>query len=213
MLRFADLARELDLAIALTYLEQRPEGPPRNALTVFDRRGRAALHYAKVHLGPWNPPDSACAAGDALPVAALDTRSGSPRVGAMICFDREFPETARVLALAGAELVLVPNACPLARDPEIGDVRTAQLRARAFENLLPMATANYAAPQEDGHSLAVGPDGGVLVQAGEAEEIVLAEIDLDAARRFREREAGRDAARRPELYGPISSPGGGARGS
>ena len=48
----------------------------------------------------------------------------------MICFDREFPESARILMLKGAEIILVPNACPM----EIN--RISQLRARAFENML-----------------------------------------------------------------------------
>ena len=67
----------------------------------------------------------------------LDTAVGPVRVGAMICFDREFPESARILMLNGAELILVPNACPM----EIN--RLAQLRARAYENMTAIATCNY----------------------------------------------------------------------
>ncbi len=52
----------------------------------------------------------------------------------MICFDREFPESARILMLKGAELILVPNACPM----EIN--RLSQLRGRAFENMIAVAT-------------------------------------------------------------------------
>ena len=70
-------------------------------------------------------------------MAELDTARGSVRVGAMICYDREFPESARILMLKGAELILVPNACPM----EIN--RLAQLRGRAFENMTAIATCNY----------------------------------------------------------------------
>jgi predicted amidohydrolase len=200
----AALARELSMAIGVTYLEAWPHAP-RNALTLFDRRGDAVLHYAKTHLCPWGPPDDQCTAGDALPVATLDTRAGSVQVSALICFDREFPEAARVLALAGAELVLVSNACDLDdRSTSWGDVRIAQLRVRAFENFVAAAMANYAAPQNDGHSVAFHPDGTTIVQADAGEAVVVADFDLALVRELREREAGRAGARRPELYGPIT---------
>jgi N-carbamoylputrescine amidase len=205
--RFGALARELGIAIGVTYLE-RAAGAPRNALALFDRTGARALDYAKVHLCPWDPPDTECAAGDAFPVARLATRAGEVAVGAMICFDREFPESARLLGLGGAELVLVPNACELgASAPVIGDLRLAQLRARAFENLVAIATANYAAPDQDGHSCVYLADGAPAVVAGAAEEIVIAEIDLARLRAFRREEAGRDAARRPDLYTPLTTRG------
>lgn len=58
----------------------------------------------------------------------LDTAKGKLKVGSMICYDREFPESARIRMLKGAELALVPNACPM----EIN--RLSQLRGRAYEN-------------------------------------------------------------------------------
>lgn len=64
----------------------------------------------------------------------------------MICYDREFPESARILMPKGAELILVPNACFLEHN------RISQLRARAFENTVAVAVANYAAPQENAPS-------------------------------------------------------------
>ena len=206
VLRFASLARELGLAIGVTYLE-RTAAAPRNALALFDRTGARVLDYAKAHLCPWDPPDTECAPGDAFPVASLATRAGPVAVGAMICFDREFPEPARLLMLGGAELLLVPNACELGPTaPVVGDVRLAQLRARAFENLVAIATANYAAPDEDGHSCLYLANGAPAVVAGEAEAIVTADLDLAALRAFRHEEAGRNAARRPRLYSPISDP-------
>ena len=201
----AALARELSMAIGLTYLEQ-SSGAPRNALTLLDRHGAAVLHYAKTHLCPWGPPDTGCTPGDAFPVATLDTRAGPVQVGALICFDREFPEAARVLALRGAELILVPNASALADGDALGDLRVAQLRARAFESLAAVALANYAAPQHDGHSVAFHPDGAAIVLADAGEQIALADVDLARVRSFRAAEAGRVAARRPELYGAISAP-------
>ncbi|MBI1814812.1 MAG: carbon-nitrogen hydrolase family protein [Deltaproteobacteria bacterium] len=202
---FRALARELSMAIGITYLERWP-GAPHNTLTLFDRHGNAALTYAKVHLGPWNPPASACSAGNEFPVCSLDTRVGPVRVGSMICFDREFPEAARMLMLNGAELILTPNACDLDdRKSSIGDVRIAQFRARAFENLVVVAMTNYPAPQHDGRSVAFYPDGSLIVQADTAERIVLAEIDLDRVRAYREREASRDAPRSPAKYAALAS--------
>ena len=109
----------------------------------------------------------------------------------MICFDREFPEAARLLALGGAELILVPNACELEAN------RLGQVRARAFENMVAVAVANYAAPQENGHSTVVDPiafdaegrsrDTRVF-EAGEAEDVCVVRLDLDALREWRRRE-------------------------
>jgi len=106
--RFRDLARELDMAIVVTYLQRWP-GAPRNAATLVDRHGRAALTYAKVHTCDFGE-EADLTPGDRLPTADLDTAAGSVRVGLMICFDREFPEAARALMLGGAELLLTPSA-------------------------------------------------------------------------------------------------------
>ena len=128
----------------------------------------------------------------------------------MICYDREFPESARILMLKGAELILVPNACPM----EIN--RLSQLRARAFENMLAVATCNYPdmVPDCNGGSsvfdgVAYLPDlegsrDTCILQAGGAEEICLAELDLDQLRTYRESEVHGNAYRRPEKYGILT---------
>ena len=134
---FSRLARELGMAIGITLLERFPGGP-RNTLVLFDRFGRRALTYAKVHTCDFDA-ERALTPGEGFRVADLDTPAGVVKVGAMICFDREFPESARILMLKGAELILTPNACPM----EIN--RLAQLRGRAYENMLAIATCNYPA--------------------------------------------------------------------
>ncbi len=98
---FRALARELEMAIGVTYLEQWP-GAPRNTVSLIDRHGEESLTYAKVHTCDFGLNEAALTPGDGFPVAALDTALGPVRVGAMICFDREFPESARLLALDGA---------------------------------------------------------------------------------------------------------------
>ena len=204
LLAFRDLAAELEMAIAVTYLE-RQDPAPRNTVTVFDRFGREALTYAKVHTCDFGD-EKKLGRGDRFPVAQLDTAAGPVQVGAMICYDREFPESARLLMLAGAEIILVPNACPMELN------RLTQLRARAFENMVGVATANYAWGQPDcnGHSSAFdgmayrpGEDGSrdtLVVEAGENEGIYLAPFPLDAMRAYRSEEAHGNAYRRPGLY-------------
>ena len=210
----ADLAGELGMAIAVTYLERSSAGP-RNVLTLFDARGRRVLTYAKVHTCSFDLPEQVLAPGAEFPVVRLDTRAGEVAVGAMICFDREFPEAARLLALGGAELVLVPNACELEAN------RLGQVRARAFENMVVVAVANYAAPQENGHSTVVDPiafdaegrsrDTRVF-EAGEAEDVCVVRLDLDALREWRRREVWGSQCRRPETYGALVEDGGGLTG-
>ena len=129
---FGSLAQELGMAIGVTLLERCPSGP-RNTLVLFDRFGRRVLTYAKVHTCDFDV-ERNLTPGDDFYVADLDTAAGTVKVGAMICFDREFPESARILMLQGAELILTPNACPM----EIN--RLAQLRGRAYENMLAIAT-------------------------------------------------------------------------
>jgi N-carbamoylputrescine amidase len=209
---FRRLASELRMAIVVTYLE-RWAGGPRNAATLIDRHGRDVLTYAKVHTCAFAE-ERAMTPGDAFPTAELELASGSIRVGLMICFDREFPESARALALGGAEVILTPNACPLANE------RAGQFRARCFENMVGAALANYAAPADarsddheafDGRSMAYSgicfaADGApldqTLVQAGPDEGIVLATFDLDALREYRRREVWVQH-RRPRTYGAL----------
>jgi N-carbamoylputrescine amidase len=214
---FRELARELGLAIIITYLEDWPDAP-RNTATLIDRHGDPVLTYAKVHTCDFGM-EAALTPGDGFRVADLDTRAGTVRVGLMICYDREFPESARVLMLAGAELILTPNACGLDTD------RLGQFRARAYENMAGVAMANYATPAIDdrgnlapldvcnGHSVAFSGikfdrEGNVLdhklVEAGEGEELVLATFDLDALRAYRAYEIGGDAYRKPAFYQALS---------
>ena len=203
---FGRLARELEMAIALTYLERWP-GAPRNSLSLIDRRGEIVITCAKVHTCDWEL-EVACTPGDDFHVGALDTDQGKVRIGAMICYDREFPESARILMLKGAELILTPNACAL------GAHRIGQFKARAFENMVGLAMANYAAPQENGHSVAFDAvafddDGAVetlIVEAGEGEGVYLAELDMDRLRAYRAHEVWGNAFRKPQRYGLLTSP-------
>jgi N-carbamoylputrescine amidase len=198
---FRLLARQLDMAIGLTYLENW-NNQPRNTLTLIDSKGERILTYAKVHTCDFDT-EIALTPGEDFPVCELETSQGSLKVGAMICFDREFPEPARILMLKGAELILVPNACEMEAN------RLAQLATRAMENMLAVALVNYAAPKENGHSVIYdgiaftakeGTRDMRLVEAGPGEGIYLADLDLDQLRAYRKKEAWGNAFRKPRLY-------------
>ena len=204
---FRALAKELGMAIALTYLERWP-GLPRNAISLIDRHGEIVLTYAKVHTCDFDQ-EAALTPGDGFYVCTLDTAQGTVKIGAMICFDREFPESARILMLQGAELILTPNACELEAN------RVGQFRTRAYENMVGVAMANYAAPQENGHSVAFSPvafdEAGhsldpLIVEAGAEEGVYLAEFDMGAIRDWRKREVWGNAYRKPGRYTLLTSP-------
>ena len=206
---FQDAARELEMAVGITFLEAH-EPLPRNSLCLFDRFGNKVFTYAKVHTCDFGE-ECRLSAGDDFYVADLDTRQGIVKVGAMICYDREFPESARILMLKGAEIILVPNACPM----EIN--RLSQLRARAYENMVGIATANYPRPQPDcnGHSsafdgIAYRPDGSgsrdtLIIEAGEEEGIYIASFPIDDIRAYRSCEVHGNAYRHPQKYGLLVS--------
>lgn len=206
---FQKLAGELDMAIGITFLEKY-EPQPRNSLCLFDRFGNCVLTYAKVHTCDFGD-EKVLTPGEDFYVADLDTAQGIVKVGAMICYDREFPESARILMLQGAELILVPNACPM----EIN--RLSQLRARAYENMVGIATVNYPHGQPDcnGHSSAFdgiayridepGSRDTLIVEAGENEGIYLAPFSMDEIRAYRNREVHGNAFRRPKKYGLLVS--------
>jgi predicted amidohydrolase len=201
---FRLLAKELDMAIGITFLESY-EPLPRNSVCVFDRFGKQVLLYAKVHTCDFGEERLLCA-GDDFDVADLDIGGSTVKIGSMICYDREFPESARILMLKGVELILVPNACPM----EIN--RISQLRVRAYENMVGIATVNYPKGQPDcnGHSTAF--DGIVykegeassrdtlILEAGEEEGIFMAEFPIEEIRAYRNKEVHGNAYRHPRKY-------------
>ena len=199
--QFCNEAKKLPMAIALTYLGK-GASKPTNSMILIDKTGTIILEYAKVHICSFEPEGSECAleAGNSFKVASLKYAGGMVKIGAMICFDREFPESARSLMHKGAEIILVPNSCSLACDPELGDVRIAQLRGRAFENMIGIGMTNYPAPKNDGHSCAFGPEGKVLVMASEEEGVYTATFDLNHIRKWQKHEVWGAKSLRPECY-------------
>ena len=206
---FRNLAQRLEMAIGITFLEENGDNAPLNSVIFFDRAGKEILHYSKVHTCAFAD-EAVLAGGDDFYVAELDTGSGSIKIGSMICFDREFPESSRILMLKGAEIILQPNACPL----EIN--RLAALRTRAYENMVAVATCNYAQGQPDcnGHSVLFDgvpwlPDEpGVrdmcVFEAPGKAGVYVAELDVDQLRLHRSRDVMGEKFRHPGKYGILA---------
>lgn len=202
---FQTLAKELNMAIGITILEEY-DPAPRNSICLFDRMGELMYTYAKVHTCDFGD-EKMLEPGEDFFVADLNTEKGIVKVGSMICYDRELPESARILMLKGAEVLLVPNACPMEMN------RLSQLRGRAYENMMAIATCNYPSEQPDcnGHStvfdgVAYVPEmdesrDTCILEAGEEEGLYLAQLDLDLLRSYREKEVHGNAFRRPNKYG------------
>lgn len=200
-----NLARRHDIAILTTLLEATAEGA-RNTALLFDRTGSIVLKYAKVHTCDFAA-ERHLSPGDGFRTCTLETKTGPVKVGIMICFDREFPESARILMLEGAELILTPNACPM----EIN--RLCQLRSRAYENMLAIATCNYpegvgecngASTLFDG--IAYSEEGSrdmCVFKAGSGSGLFTAFFDLEALRAYRRSEVHGNCYRHPEVYGML----------
>ena len=191
--RLGELARRHGMLTVIGWPEASEGGLVYDSAAVIERDGSLLETYRKTHL--WDKEVTVFAAGDRL--AAVDTSLG--RIGVAICYDMEFPETARLLALDGARIVLTPTATT---DP-FAPYQAVYTRARAMENSIYVATANTVG-DFDGHhffgeSSIVGPAGEVLRMAGRQDEILVGEVDLvsphPATAQLRYL-----SNRRPELY-------------
>lgn len=202
--KYQELAKQVRIAILLPFLEKDSQGNFYNSAVLIDCTGNVVLHYQKVHTvdKAW---EVMFKSGENFPVADLYTKNGMVKIGCMICYDREFPEAARILMLNGAEIVLVPNACVLDSN------RLTQFQSRGFENMIGVAMTNYPAPKFNGKSIAFdgmrvkGEDyNPLIVMADEKEGIWYANFNIDKLRIYREKEIWGDAYRKPRLYKKIT---------
>jgi 5-aminopentanamidase len=179
-----------------------------NACALVGPRGEVHS-YRKIHL-PCLGIDRFATPGD-RPFAVHDL--GGLRVGMNICYDGSFPEASRMLALLGADLLLLPTNWP------VGASACALVPARALENHVYYAAVNRVGDERgfhfQGHSRIANCSGEYLAfSEGDREEILYATIDPEDARRKRvvkipgEYEVDRIGDRRPEMYGLISEPKG-----
>jgi predicted amidohydrolase len=150
--------------------------------------------YRKIHL--WGQEPEFFHTGPAFPVFPTPWC----KIGLLICYDVGFPEAARCLALAGAEMILLPSAFGMPR-LYAWDLAT---RSRALENGCYLVAANRIGREKDsefcGHSRVVDPQGNVIVDATLQESVIVADVDISEVHQQRERIPYlRD--RRPDLYG------------
>lgn len=196
---FKSLAKELDMAIAITFFEKN-DPLPRNTVLIIDRFGDAILKYSKVHTVDCKM-EFFMEPGKEFKVCDLNYKNGVVKLGTMICYDRDFPESARILMLKGAEIILVPNACRMTK------IRLDQLKVRAYENMTGIVTVNYA--NYGGHSSAFSPivrdinmndvDSELLIM-DDTEQIKIVDFNMNEIRNYRNREPLGDAYRKPYAY-------------
>jgi predicted amidohydrolase len=179
-----------------------------NACVLVGPEGLIAS-YRKIHL-PFLGVDQVTTPGD-RPFAVAN--AGPVRVGLSICYDGAFPEPARIMALQGADLVILPTNWP----PRSECAALYLSNARAMENTIYYAAVDRVGEERGvafiGHSRICAPNGTTLAAADHQDEAVLyADIDVDLARNKRlvrtlgENEVNRIADRRPEMYGLLAAP-------
>jgi predicted amidohydrolase len=181
--RIAAIALEHRIAILYGYPERAADGQLFNAVQLIDHHGKRLGNYRKTHL--FGELDQAMFSPGNAPSALITLQGWS--VGLLICYDLEFPENARQLAQAGADLILVPTANMLPYQ----FVAEVTVRSRAFENQCTVAYANYAGSEGSieycGLSSVASADGSLLAAAGSDSAVVWADIHrsaFDTARQF-----------------------------
>ncbi|AHE98195.1 carbon-nitrogen hydrolase [Thioalkalivibrio paradoxus] len=198
----AAIAREHRVVLVGSLFERRAPGLYHNTAVVFERDGQLAGRYRKMHI----PDDPGYfekyyfAPGD-LGFEPIDTSAG--RLGVLVCWDQWYPEAARLMALAGAELLIYPTA--IGWDPHDSPEEQARQRdawitvqrGHAIANNLPVLACNRVGFEPDpsgagtgaafwGSSFVTGPQGEFLAQAGtEIPETLHAEIDPGRTERVR----------------------------
>ena len=199
---FARLARELGVVLVTSLFERRAPGLYHNTAAVLDADGSLAGIYRKMHIpdDPGYYEKFYFTPGD-LGFTPIDTRVG--RLGVLVCWDQWYPEAARMMALAGAELLIYPTA--IGYDPnDPADERARQRnawitvqRGHAVANGVPVVSVNRVGFEPDpsgvgagaqfwGSSFVAGCQGELLAMAGETdEEVLVVALDRDRSERVR----------------------------
>jgi 5-aminopentanamidase len=193
----AAIAQRHGIAIVHGYPERHAQDKkPYNAVQFVDADGQRLANYRKTHL--FGGIDRAQFSPGAQAPAVFEWQGW--RLGLLICYDIEFPEPARGLALQGVDAILVPTANMIAFD----EVQRVLLPARALENRVFVAYANACGQEGEttygGLSTACGSMGAVLAQAGRGEELLIASVSRDDLLTAQASSQLND--RRPDLYGP-----------
>jgi predicted amidohydrolase len=221
-------ARELGVGFYVGYAELTPEGQRFNSAILVDSQGKIVSKYRKVHLpGSVEPREGAkyqqlekryFEYGDlGFPALRAGSDWGGAIMGTMICNDRRWPESWRVLGLQGVELVCI-GYNSAAYDPNGGSTEDGTLRtfhstlvaqANAYMNATWAITVAKAGDEDGsgliGGSCIVDPNGCIVAQATSlADEVITADIDPDLCRQGKEKMFNFAAHRRPEQYAVIT---------
>lgn len=183
--QIAKAAKDLNIGVEITGFTKGKKYP-QNSAFIIDRNGSIILKYSKVHTCDFDW-ERYLESGEAFHVCHFDDIC----IGVMICYDREYPESARELMLQGAELILMPNDC------EGMQPRLQELSVHAMQNMVGIAMANPPG-KNAGNSCAYNPmvydrngniiDNTIVIADAEYDGIVYATFDIDAIREHRERE-------------------------
>ncbi|RJF85024.1 N-carbamoylputrescine amidase [Azospirillum cavernae] len=210
--RMSALARELSVVIPVSFFEK-ANTAFFNSLAMIDADGTVLGVYRKSHIpdGPGYQEKFYFSPGDSG-IGVFKTRYAT--VGCAICWDQWFPETARIMALKGAEILLYPTA--IGSEPQDSSIDsqghwTRVMQGHAGANLMPLVASNRIGREEGescgitfyGSSFIAGPQGDIVAQADrDSETMLTAHFDLDriAAQRA---SWGLFRDRRPELYGAL----------
>lgn len=219
--RFAALARELGVVLPVSFFERAGQ-TQFNSIAIFDADGSALGVYRKSHIpdGPGYTEKYYFSPGD-TGFKVWDTRYG--RIGVGICWDQWFPECARAMALAGAEILFYPTA--IGSEPHDATIDSRLhwqnvQRGHAAANVMPLVASNRIGTETGktgsitfyGSSFIAGPDGGLVAECGRGEHgIITAEFDLDALA-LKRRAWGVFRDRRPDCYGVLTTYGVNAAG-
>lgn len=200
IIRICEIAREYQIGIVLTAFTK-GVNQPQNTAFVIDKSGNILMKYSKVHTCDFAD-EKNVEAGKEFKVCDFE----GVKLGIMICYDREYPESARILMLKGAEIILVPNDCGSMK-PRINALST-----RAYENMTAVAMANPNG-ENAGCSCAYSPicwdkngrcvDNTVLLADDVTEGIFYAEFDMDAIREYRNREMLGNTFRKVDTYADL----------
>ena len=197
----SDAARETDMWIVGGSVPENLDGHLYNASMSFAPGGVYLGKYRKAHLFDIDVPgkfrfmeSETIAPGQGYPLVF----DGPVKTGAAICFDIRFPEWARLVMQAGADLLALPAAFSRNTGPRHWELL---LRARALDNQLFVAAVSPAqSPSAYGHSLVATPDGSVLYDCGAEERLAVVDLDLDLLADMRS-SIPVSANRRLDLYG------------
>ena len=210
------LAAELGVVLPISFFEKGEAGCF-NSLAMADADGRVLGLYRKSHIpeGPGYEEKFYFAPGD-TGFKVWETRFG--RVGAAVCWDQWFPECARALALAGAEMLLYPTA--IGNEPQDSSIDSREhwqrvMQGHAAANMVPVAASNRIGTERHeaatmtfyGSSFVAGPTGAIVAEAPrDVPGVVTATFDLDAIA-LQRRSWGLFRDRRPDLYGVLTREG------